>query len=89
MTDDTRTERMTAYTLEGAAGTYHGTTRQRLPHTVAADALRVHTGRPWQRVEYLEVRRSAGVSVWEIEGTEEASNDRSGPYRLTIEEARS
>ena len=68
MTDDTRAERMTAYTLEGPTGTHRGRSRQRLPHTIAADALLEHTGRPWQRVEYRELRRSPGGSVWEIEG---------------------
>lgn len=70
----------TAYTIIGPEGIHEGTSWQRYPHTIAADALREATSTTWQTVEYRELE--PGIA-WDVEGLND-SGDRSGPYRLTI-----
>ncbi len=72
------TEGTTEYTIVGPEGIYHGRSRQRYPHTIAADALREATGTPWQHIEYRETRRGPCDSVWEVAGRTD-TGDRSGP----------
>jgi hypothetical protein len=68
------TEMATGYTIVGREGIYHGHSRQRYPHTIAAE-----------QIEYRELRRDPSGSVWDVEGFN-GHDDRSGPYRLSIGE---